>query len=130
MAAYGSKVLRVHDPRLAPDSPHRFARDEDVPRELALTVAANQTFDSQTLFGLYILPWVAKLASPELLYCDDEIERALRLPRDPATEMIKVYERQNLGAAEEPVKHEAPKQGRNEACACGSNKKFKKCCGG
>ncbi len=29
----------------------------------------------------------------------------------------------------EPVRREAPKVGRNEACPCGSGKKFKKCCG-
>jgi uncharacterized protein len=28
-----------------------------------------------------------------------------------------------------PVKREAPKVGRNDLCACGSGKKFKKCCG-
>lgn len=28
-----------------------------------------------------------------------------------------------------PVKREGPKVGRNDPCACGSGKKFKKCCG-
>ncbi len=28
-----------------------------------------------------------------------------------------------------PVRHEVRKTGRNEPCACGSGKKFKKCCG-
>ncbi|MEO8170292.1 MAG: UPF0149 family protein [Oxalobacteraceae bacterium] len=28
-----------------------------------------------------------------------------------------------------PIKREAPKVGRNDLCACGSGKKFKKCCG-
>ncbi|MBH9552166.1 YecA/YgfB family protein [Inhella gelatinilytica] len=29
----------------------------------------------------------------------------------------------------QPVRHEAPKLGRNDPCACGSGKKFKACCG-
>lgn len=29
----------------------------------------------------------------------------------------------------EPIKRSAPKIGRNDPCSCGSNKKFKKCCG-
>ena len=29
----------------------------------------------------------------------------------------------------QPVRREAPKVGRNELCPCGSNKKYKKCCG-
>lgn len=28
-----------------------------------------------------------------------------------------------------PIKREAPKVGRNDPCPCGSQKKFKKCCG-
>lgn len=31
--------------------------------------------------------------------------------------------------AKQPVRREGPKLGRNERCACGSGKKFKKCCG-
>jgi len=30
---------------------------------------------------------------------------------------------------EKTLEHEIPKQGRSEACACGSGRKFKKCCG-
>jgi SEC-C motif domain protein len=29
----------------------------------------------------------------------------------------------------EPIRREAPKIGRNDPCACGSGKKYKKCCG-
>jgi SEC-C motif-containing protein len=29
----------------------------------------------------------------------------------------------------EPIRHSAPKIGRNDPCSCGSGKKFKKCCG-
>jgi uncharacterized protein YecA (UPF0149 family) len=28
-----------------------------------------------------------------------------------------------------PITRETPKLGRNDICSCGSNKKFKKCCG-
>lgn len=32
-------------------------------------------------------------------------------------------------AALKPITREAPKVGRNDPCPCGSEKKFKKCCG-
>lgn len=28
-----------------------------------------------------------------------------------------------------PIKRDAPKVGRNDPCSCGSQKKYKKCCG-
>jgi uncharacterized protein len=34
-----------------------------------------------------------------------------------------------LGPRVETVKHAAAAPGRNDACPCGSGKKFKKCCG-
>ena len=34
-----------------------------------------------------------------------------------------------IKAASAPVRREVPKVGRNEACPCGSGKKYKKCCG-
>lgn len=36
---------------------------------------------------------------------------------------------QRLGPRVETVKHAAASPGRNDACPCGSGKKFKKCCG-
>lgn len=36
---------------------------------------------------------------------------------------------EELFALGEPPEPRVPKQGRNEPCACGSGKKFKKCCG-
>ncbi|PIP91452.1 MAG: preprotein translocase subunit SecA [Bdellovibrionales bacterium CG12_big_fil_rev_8_21_14_0_65_38_15] len=35
----------------------------------------------------------------------------------------------NHGHSLEPIKRETPKLGRNDPCHCGSEKKFKKCCG-
>ena len=34
------------------------------------------------------------------------------------------------GGDAEAVRRSQPKVGRNEPCPCGSNKKYKKCCGG
>lgn len=34
------------------------------------------------------------------------------------------------GEGQTPVRRSQPKVGRNEPCPCGSNKKYKKCCGG
>jgi|SRR5665213_3328198 len=53
-------------------------------------------------------------------YSDDEPQGELDadLMESPASEW-----------ATEPIRRTAPKIGRNEACPCGSSKKFKKCCG-
>ena len=128
VAAFGSKVLLALAPHLAEGSPFRFATEADVPRELALSVIVNQTLESLHPFSLYVLPWVAKLASPEALYYPEELAVLLREPLS-AENMIAVYERQNVGAAPQPVTRDAPKLGRNDPCSCGSGKKLKRCCG-
>jgi len=33
------------------------------------------------------------------------------------------------GKGQQPIRRDIPKVGRNDPCSCGSNKKFKKCCG-
>jgi hypothetical protein len=127
VALYGARMLRAKV-QLAPHASElRFARDEDVPREMALAVAVNQTFDSFNPFSFYVLPWVAKLSSAEELYCPEALAQVLRQPLAPEL-MAEVYERQNRVAAPSPVTRDA-KPGRNDACSCGSGKKFKKCCG-
>ncbi len=35
----------------------------------------------------------------------------------------------NHGPEQTPFVRETPKVGRNESCPCGSDKKYKKCCG-
>jgi hypothetical protein len=128
VASWGRKLLMAHRSRFAEGSPFLFETEDDIPRDLALLVVVNQTFDSLHPFTFYVLPWVAKLASPEELYCPEELERALRQPQR-AERMAEVYERQNKGTASVPVARATPKLGRNDPCACGSGKKLKKCCG-
>jgi hypothetical protein len=104
-----------------------LARPEDLP-EAALRFTVNQTFDSFHPFTFYVLPWAARLASPEELYLPEAIARHWRRPVTPQL-MVEVYARHAAGAAPVPVTRGAPKPERNGACACGSGRKFKKCCG-
>ena len=124
---YGQQLL-VAKFRLLPEgSPYRYWKMEDVPRETAFTLVANETYDSFTPTAFHMLPWVAKLATPEELYCPDALARPFRVA--PTPEMVaEVYERMNAGGGPKPITRGAPKTGRNDACPCGSGKKLKKCC--
>jgi hypothetical protein len=124
----GSKLVYAKAWLAPRESPYRYAREEDVPRETAFVAVVNMTFESLHPFAFYVLPWVAKLASPEELYCPEELERILRQP-NTADLMVEAYERWDKGFAPSPAVQRAPRPGRNEPCSCGSGKKFKKCCG-
>jgi uncharacterized protein YecA (UPF0149 family) len=126
--SFGRKLVLVHGSQLAPDSELRFTREEDVPRELALCMVGNQHVDSMHPFSVFLLPWAAKLTSPEELYLPEELARVVRQEPTPE-QMVKAYERQNVGAPPPPATRDANKPGRNEPCRCGSGKKYKKCCG-
>jgi hypothetical protein len=128
VAAYGRKVMVAVSPLLPEGSRFRAAKEEDVPRETALLCAVNQSWDPLHSFSFFVLPWVAKLASPEELYLPEELEQAMRhvLKRDS---MADAYARQSKRAPVMPETRTAPKTGRNEPCSCGSGKKYKKCCG-
>ena len=48
------------------------------------------------------------------------------------TETTKVHEHvhgPNCNHQAEPITRKSPKIGRNDPCSCGSQKKYKKCCG-
>jgi Protein of unknown function (DUF1186)/SEC-C motif len=59
--------------------------------------------------------------------CFREDERTRRRSAGPKT--VQTEFSTTGGAASPPMKRDTPKTGRNEACPCGSGKKFKKCCG-
>jgi hypothetical protein len=125
---YGAALLVVQEGRLPEGSPYKFTRMEDVPRELALLVAANAPHDSVNPIAFGMLPWVAQLERPEELYYPAEMERALGLEWTPDA-VEKVYER-HKGGKQEPVVRGGPRVGRNEPCPCRSGRKYKRCCGG
>jgi hypothetical protein len=126
-AAYGALLLVVHGATLPDGSPYKYAREDDVPRDVALLVAANSVHDSISAVAFDSLPWVAGLASAEELYYPQDMARALNFQWAP--ELIEYIYARHRGARQGPVVRQAPRVGRNDPCSCGSAKKFKRCCG-
>ncbi len=126
-AAYGASLLVAQADALPDGSPYKYGREEDVPRDVALLVAANGVNDSVDALTFDSLPWVASRASAEELYYPREMARALSIPWSP--ELIEQVYLRHRGARRGPVARPGPRVGRNEPCTCGSGKKFKKCCG-
>jgi hypothetical protein len=121
-------MLLVAQGEALPDgSPYKYARERDVPRDIALLVAANSSHDSLSAVTFDSLPWVAARARAEELYYPQDMARALSIPWTP--ELIELVYVRHGGARPEPVVRQAPRVGRNDPCTCGSGKKFKKCCG-
>jgi hypothetical protein len=127
IAARGAEHLVEIAARFAEGSRFRFARVEDVPRDLALLVSANGDHEAVSPFAMRSLPWVAKLANAEELYMPDELERALR--KDWTMESVEAALRRTLIAETKPATHDGPRLGRNDPCSCGSGAKYKRCCG-
>ena len=62
----------------------------------------------------------------------DEVSVLGSRPTGPAAPVVRGGEevmQAAIKAASTPVRREMPKVGRNDACPCGSGKKYKKCCG-
>jgi hypothetical protein len=127
-------VLLLRD--LPRGAPLRFERAEDVPADLAMTLAANLPVPfighdkrSTALVQLFAtLPWVAR-AAPEDLYLPRDFIKATHTPwRPELTFSLLRHHRDHYKAPPAlPRSQRAPT--RNGACPCGSGKKYKRCCG-
>lgn len=113
-----------------------FERAEDVPADLARTLAVNVNIPfighpdkRKVLFPLFsMLPWVAR-AAPEDLYLPRAYIKATHEPWTPeATFRLLRQHRDHYKALPPPPRNERPPS-RNEPCRCGSGKKHKRCCG-
>jgi hypothetical protein len=114
------------------DSRFRFERPEDVPEDLAMTLAVNvgwSFLDDATALAHMIacLPWIAR-AAPESLYLPGDFVRAIHVPwrQELALGMLRSY-RDQYGKPGAPRRPEGP--ARKGPCPCGSGKKYKRCCG-
>ncbi len=111
-------------------SPFRFERVEDVPEDLAMTLAVNNECDfldaGVTLpVMLACLPWVAR-AAPEQLYLPRDFIKATRAPWTPEHTCRLLRAHRDHYGSRAPQKPEGPT--RNGPCPCGSGKKYKRCC--
>ncbi len=136
-----ARLQRAHGARLCVaavrDLPHGdpsfFERTEDVPEELAMTMAVNAVVPfigherwADVLLSLFgAVPWVAR-AAPEALYLPHDFIQATRTPWSvEATCGLLRAQRDHYKA---PA-HQNPGPSRNGPCPCGSGKKYKRCCG-
>lgn len=111
-------------------SPFRFDKAEDVPGDLAMTVAANvrsELFnDADAILHLaLLLPWVAR-AEPEQLYLPADFLAAVRRPWTPSDTAGLIAPMRDHYKARAPAAAGPSRQG---PCPCGSGKKYKRCCG-
>lgn len=124
--AMGFEVTRS----LPAGSPFRFERPEDVPSDLAMTLAVNhraQFFDNTdaVLLLAMVLPWVAR-AEPEQLFLPRDFLPVIRRPWQPSNTASL------LAPIRDHYKVSAPRPSgpsRQGPCPCGSGKKYKRCCG-
>jgi hypothetical protein len=128
---YGRQRYAYLARSLPAGSPHRITSVGDVPRDLALVAMVNSEHDSVGPASIDALAWVACVRSPEEFHFPEPLARAfLPLARrhELAVARMERVRGDWLADGGVPAKR-ATVQGRNEPCACGSGKKFKKCCG-
>ncbi|MFO0580216.1 MAG: SEC-C metal-binding domain-containing protein [Polyangia bacterium] len=113
---------------LPSDSPYRHNHFDRMPADLACGVLADSTTsiysDDAYWQFLALAPQIA-LQEPESFYLPQELLTVLG--REWTTEDSIRLARKQTGTPD-PVRAQ-PRPGRNELCPCGSEKKYKRCCG-
>jgi len=131
----GAKMA-VHWSKMAgEDATMPFERVEDVPEDLAMTLATHQLgsflHDRDRMLALLAcVPWVAR-AEPEQLFLPRAFTGAIRVKWSPE-ETVGLIEplRRHYREADESYRlsrRDIPT--RQGPCPCGSGKKYKRCCG-
>jgi hypothetical protein len=132
----GANVALVMAQNVPRGGEFHFERAEDVPADLAMTLAVNANLPfighadkRKALLPLFaMLPWVAR-AAPEDLYLPRAYIKATHEPWTPeATFRLLRQHRDHYKALPPPPRSQRPPS-RNEPCRCGSGKKHKRCCG-
>jgi hypothetical protein len=110
---------------------YRFERPQDVPEELAMTLATYLcdgfiSASDKLMLLVLSLPWVAR-AAPEQFFLPRDFLR-VTFPRWTPAQTIELLAplREHYGKPGQ-VRPEGPT--RNGPCPCGSGKKYKRCCG-
>jgi SEC-C motif len=132
----GAGILVLGTSHLPEGDPLRFTRPEDVPEALAMTAAAQSELEylyeaKNSLHLFSMLPWLAR-AAPEDLYLPSALVRALHVPWTPERTLQLL--RGHQAHAEEQAATQATiaasaGPARGAPCPCGSQKKYKRCCG-
>jgi uncharacterized protein len=89
----------------------------------------NDTPLAPLLRPIYLLG-ADEISEEEMLLVDDPVKcHKLAIEVESAIPHLHDYWLTRRTSGVTTVKHDTPKQGRNDVCNCGSGKKFKKCCG-
>jgi hypothetical protein len=121
--------------RMPVGSPFRFERSEDVPADLACSIAVNLDWDfivSMDRIGiiLFAQTWLTRGARAEDLYLPAEFIRLThrRWTGERTVALLQSHLQAMYRAAEKPPPRPTG-PARNGPCPCGSGKKYKRCCG-
>ena len=132
----GADIAMLIMKALPRGAPRPFERPENVPADLAMTLAVNIHMPfighenrSSALLQLFgTLPWVAR-AAPEDLYLPRDFIKATHAPWRPENTCSLLRHHRDHYKAATPLPRSQRTPTRNGACPCGSGKKHKRCCG-
>lgn len=128
-AHLGGQLVCKMGKKFPENSPYRFVDLDDVPFDLATSVALNvavdTTDDASRMAEMMSCAPVAARAAPEDLYLPKDFIDLYRKPWEPKDSL------DLLASYVEVVRAPVPKSSeptRNGPCPCGSGKKYKRCC--
>jgi hypothetical protein len=116
---------------LPPDSPLRYATAREVPEALILPAVATSEGRIDTNSRLHTMVVAAARiarAEPAELYYPESVVRNLVAPLSEAAARSVLVDDAARSYVSQPVRA-ASRPGRNDPCPCGSEKKYKRCCG-
>ncbi|UQA55181.1 YecA family protein [Polyangium aurulentum] len=131
----GAKLAVQWSKAAGEDAAMPFTREEDVPEDIAMTLATHQ-FGSflhspeAKLCMLACVPWVAR-AEPEQLFLPRAFTHGVRF-KWTVEETVGLFEPLRRHYREADAAYRAGRRNiptRNGPCPCGSGKKYKRCCG-
>jgi hypothetical protein len=128
----GARALVRYTEPLPEGTPLRYTRPEDVPEDLAMPALIHLFCDlpvdsTSMALGTIMLPWLATATGPALYLPAQLLDRCKSL--FDAEELAQRLARSHYARAAAPPARAPARPGRNEPCACGSGKKYKRCCG-
>jgi hypothetical protein len=126
----GAAIAVARTAGLPASSSFRFARPEDVPEDLAMTMAVSSSEgflkDLTSVAPLiFALPWLAK-APPESFFAPADFLAEVRRPWSPKLAMPLLEG--HLANQRRMVEARRKEPSKNGPCPCGSGKKHKRCC--
>lgn len=130
----GRTVCKAMTSKLPRDHALAFERREDIPEDVAIAAAATcpvhyRSAEPRSMLMTLALARVVARRKPAEMYLPEAF-RACGSLYSPDQMMDLVREQRRITIGERTPRTASPRVGRNDPCPCGSNKKYKRCCGG